>query len=149
MAENSHAFIGTERQDGQPKNQWEVSLDVDEKTGIDPRLGVVPRDFFITTGEATVKTDFMIKAAQDLLKYARNLQKKFKKSKGESVYLETEWREGKLIVKNKNPKKGRSTKANANNPQKAEHKCIKCGRKFQNKAALTSHAKTCKAKRKK
>jgi hypothetical protein len=97
MSEEKYALIGNEPQPGQPKKTWRVPID---------ELPVVdPKSFFITTGEAVVKTDYMIEQIQNLLKEVRALRKKLLKSKEESKYLETCWENGVLIVKRKDPRK--------------------------------------------
>jgi hypothetical protein len=139
---SSFALIGEERQEEELKNVWQIPLDKDPKTGIDPRKGVKPLDYFITTGEAVIKTEVMIKDTKALLRYAQNLLKKLRKSKEKAVYMETEWREGLLIVKQKNPKKKTNQKNKATNPKKFT--CAKCKRIFTQKAALTNHLRKCR-----
>jgi DNA-directed RNA polymerase subunit RPC12/RpoP len=138
------AIIGEERVQGQPKGVWEVPLEKEGK--VDPRVGVVPSAYFITTGDAITKTRVMMKDIRLLLKYAENLMKKLKKSKKQAAYLETEWRDGRLIVKQKTPKNKRVKAGSAKKAMMEKFVCLKCRRNFKKKAALVSHAKTCKSK---
>lgn len=96
MTEEKYALIGNNPQDGQPKKTWRVP--------IDDLQAVDPKQYFITTGEAITKMDYIIKQIQSLMEEARKLRKRMLKSKGDSKYLETSWENGSLIVKRKDPR---------------------------------------------
>lgn len=85
---------------------WE--LDIDELFD-----NITPKSYFYTTGEACVK---MKKLEMDLLnaaKKAKKLVDTLTKLKGDNVYLETQWENGKLILKTKNPRKNHKDKLEA------------------------------------
>lgn len=88
-----YAIIGTEPKYGQSKKAWVVLIDEYKK--------IDPKQYFITTGEGTVKVKVLIDDIKVLLKEAQKLQKQLIKTKGESDYLETCWEDGKLIMKKK------------------------------------------------
>jgi DNA-directed RNA polymerase subunit RPC12/RpoP len=140
---NPFAMIGEERVQGQPKGIWEIPLN--KEGHINPTIGIVPSTYFVTTGDAITKTKVMIKDIKLLLDYAENLMKKLKKSQKDATYLETEWRDGKLLAKQKTPKKKRVKAGSAKKAMMEKYICQKCKRNFTKKAALVSHAKTCKA----
>ena len=90
------AMIGDDPIEGQPKKVWEIPI---EELNV-----VVPKDYYVTTGEAVKKLDVLIEDTQELLKQAKRLKKKMLQSKGESVYLETSWVDHTLICKRKDPR---------------------------------------------
>ena len=98
MEETPFTPLGSERQQHQPRNVFEVVLDEWIK-------GIDPRDYFITTGEAVQKAEVMEKELWKAAGNARRLVKALKLARAENKYLETEWREGRLLLKIKNPRK--------------------------------------------
>lgn len=89
---------GVERRDYQPKNTWELDLHTFVKK-------IDPDDFFATSGEATLKARKLEKDLFKMAGRARKLVNQLEKLKGEDVYLEMTWHEGRLILKAKNPRK--------------------------------------------
>ena len=90
---SDYALVGEDPADGQPKKAFLLDLS-DLKS-------IIPKDYFVTTGEAIVKLDYMINDIQTLLKESRKLKKKLERSKGDSKWLETTWEDNQLIVKKK------------------------------------------------
>jgi len=88
-----YAILGNVPEQGQSKKAF--ILEIDNYEAIDPK------EFFITTGEATVKIDVLLKRLEKLTKDVRKLKKKLIDTKGESDYLETCWEDRDLIVKKK------------------------------------------------
>jgi len=95
MAErkSKYATLGNTPEQGQSKKAW--IFEVDKLKKIDPR------QYFVTTGEATVKIKVLIEDLKESLKNAKKLEKEFADTKGESDYLETCWEDKKLILKKK------------------------------------------------
>jgi len=90
----------------QPKGVWELDISLFVET-------IDPADYFITSGEAIIKAR---KLEADLFKAAgkaRKLVNILNKIKGDNVYLETSWHEGRLILKTKNPRKNPEDKVKA------------------------------------
>lgn len=79
--------------------------DQDKKTflfPVDDIRTIVPKDYFITTGEAIIKLDVLIGDLQETLKKAKSFKKKLIKTKGSSKWLETGWDgSGNLLVRKK------------------------------------------------
>lgn len=97
---------GEERHSYHTKDVWE--LDVSKMV-----QAINPKDYFSTTGEAVIK---MRALEADLFKAAgivRKLGNILKKLRGENIYLETQWVNGKLLIKSKNPRKNKEEKAKA------------------------------------
>lgn len=97
---------GENRKSFQPKDTWE--LDLTDFIG-----SVDPNDYFVTSGEATLKAR---KLEADLFQAAgraRKLVNTLKKLKDTNVYLESSWHDGRLILKAKNPRKNREDKLKA------------------------------------
>lgn len=97
---------GEERRDYHKKDVWE--LDITEIV-----QAIDPADYFCTTGEACIKARKLegdLFAAAGL---ARKLGNILKKLRGENVYLETQWTDGRLLLKAKNPRKNKEEKAKA------------------------------------
>lgn len=88
-----YAILGEDPAKGQSKKAWIVEIDSYNK--------IDPKEYFITTGEATVKIDVLINDLENLTKEAKKLKKQLIKTKGESDYLETCWESSNLIVKKK------------------------------------------------
>jgi hypothetical protein len=68
---------------------------------------IVPANYFKTTGEAIQK---ITKLKQDLLQQvamAERLKTTLTKLRGGNVYLETQWNDGRLLLKVKNPRKAK------------------------------------------
>jgi hypothetical protein len=93
MPMTKYAKIGESPAEHQPKKTWYATID-DLKT-------ICPRDYFVTTGEAIVKIDYMIGQVKKLLVDAKKLRKNMVKSKSTSKYLETSWEDGILILRRK------------------------------------------------
>lgn len=100
LREHPYAIIGDKAVGGQPPKTWEIPNLHDEFPPIRSLA-----DYFITTGEATVKIAKYIEHLHDRLKKAQMLKRRMLKSKGASKYLETTWDENKLICKQKDPRK--------------------------------------------
>lgn len=97
-----YASLGDEPQAHQPKNAWKVPIN-----NFKP---IDPKSYFITSGEATVKVKKLEEDAWRLAGAIRSLRMQLEKTKGVNKYLETSWDEGRLIVKQKNPRPRTSTK---------------------------------------
>lgn len=98
---------GQERREYHPKLVWELVL-ADFLQKIDPK------DYFCTTGEAVIKArkleHDLFAAAGVARKLANTLEKKLRHP---NIYLETQWADGRLLLKAKNPRKNREEKAKA------------------------------------
>ena len=90
---NKYPIIGCVPSNNQSKKVWVVPIDKYKK--------VDPRDYFITTGEAIVKIDVLLKDLKELTKNICKLKKSLIDAKGDSDYLETCWENNKLLVKKK------------------------------------------------
>jgi len=108
-----YAILGEDPEKGQSKKAW--ILDIDSYQKIDPQK------YFVTTGEATVKIEVLVKDLENLTKNIKKLKKQLIKTKDESDYLETCWEGGNLIVKKKE-KRSRSKKMDKNQKDKGEEK---------------------------
>lgn len=88
------------------KNVWEFDItEFLEK--------IDPKEYFHTTGEAILK---MRKLEHDLFAaagLARKVGNVLEKLRGENIYLETQWNNGRLLLKAKNPRKNKEEKAKA------------------------------------
>jgi len=96
-----------ERRSYHPKNVWELDV-----KGIMPGE-IDPLAYFRTTGEAIIK---MRKLEADLFQMAglaRKVGNILEKLRGENIYLETQWNNGRLLLKAKNPRKNKEEKARA------------------------------------
>lgn len=98
---SKYAILGNKPKQGQSKKAWIIEIDKYKK--------IDPREYFVTTGEATVKIEVLLDDLKDLTKEMKNLQKELTKTKDESDYLETCWEDGNLIVKKKE-KRSRSVR---------------------------------------
>jgi hypothetical protein len=90
-----------------PKNVWELDIQELISGQIDPL------QYFRTTGEAIIK---MRKLEADLFQMAglaRKVGNILEKLRGENIYLETQWSDGRLLLKAKNPRKNKEEKAKA------------------------------------
>jgi hypothetical protein len=105
-----YAALGDQPEQGQSKKAF--ILDIDSYKKIDPR------EYFITTGEATVKIEVLLNDIKDLTKELKNLQKELIRTKDESDYLETCWEGGNLVIK----KKEKRSRSKNNEPVKAKTK---------------------------
>ena len=92
-AKRKYAMVGKSPEHGQSKKAWIVPIDEYKK--MDPKY------YFITTGEAIVKINVLLKDLKESMKQMQNLKKIFVKTKGDSDYLETCWEDGNLLVKKK------------------------------------------------
>lgn len=88
-----YAKIGEEPQKGQPKKIWTVPIDEYQK--------IDPKEYFVTTGEATVKIDILLADIKELSNELRKLKRQLIKTKGDSDYLETCWESSELLIKKK------------------------------------------------
>lgn len=97
---------GEERRTYHKEEIWELDITTMIKN-------IDPVDYFCTTGEAVIK---MRKLEADLFAAAgtaRKLGNILKKLRGENVYLETQWSDGRLLLKAKNPRKNKEEKVKA------------------------------------
>jgi len=90
---SKYADLGNQPEQGQSKKAFILHIDEYKK--------INPRDYFITTGEATVKIEVLLEDVKDLLKELKKLQKEMVRTKDESDYLETCWEDGNLVLKKK------------------------------------------------
>lgn len=101
--------IGGKLQAHQPEAIFELVLS-DFFTG-----AIDPRTYFVTSGEAVRKAEQLEKDIWLMAGKARQLRNLLKKAREKAVYLETEWNDGRLILKRKNPRnKGKEEKPNTN-----------------------------------
>ena len=98
MEDTPYAKLGKDKVDHQPRNVF--SLDINE--WID---AIDPKSYFITTGEAVMKAEVLEKDLWRAAGNARKLVKALKDAKANNDYLETEWKEGVLLLKIKNRRK--------------------------------------------
>ncbi len=90
--------IGGKKQLHQPDAIFELVLS-DFFTGpIDPKA------YFVTSGEAVRKAEQLEKDLWFAAGQARKLRNLLKVAREKAVYLETEWNDGRLILKRKNPR---------------------------------------------
>jgi len=98
---------GQERREYHKKLVWELVVS-------DFLQKIDPKDYFCTTGEAVIKArkleHDLYAAAGIARKLANTLEKKLRHP---NVYLETQWLNGRLLLKAKNPRKNREEKAKA------------------------------------
>lgn len=97
---------GEERRPYHKKDIWELDL-------TDLIKGIDPKDYFCTTGEACIKAKALEADLFATAGLARKLCNTLKKLRGENVYLETQWSDGRLLLKAKNPRKNKEEKAKA------------------------------------
>lgn len=97
---------GEERRPYHKKDIWELDID-------DLLKAVDPKDYFCTTGEAVIKTKKLEADLFAMAGLARKLRNTLVKLRGENVYLETQWSDGRLLLKAKNPRKNKEEKAKA------------------------------------
>ena len=93
MDEN-YAYVGEDPIDKQSKKAFVFDIDNE----LPP---ICPKDYFITTGEAIEKFDYMVKQIKNTLDKCEEIRKKLVKTKGESNWLETCWENNNLLVKKK------------------------------------------------
>lgn len=94
---------GENRRPYHPKKVWEFDLS-EFLNAIDPA------DYFSTTGEAILKMRKLEKDLFVMAGKARKIGNVLNKLKGENVYFETCWTDGRLLVKAKNPRKNKEEK---------------------------------------
>lgn len=96
-----------------------------KKFGITSLPGIKPTDFFITSGDAVRKTEYMLKklkeraaiaksehssnkpflaATQKAVKQCQSFLKYLLKIRGSAIFLEVEWRDSKVVAIAKNPR---------------------------------------------
>ncbi|MEM3097480.1 MAG: hypothetical protein QXU32_02005 [Nitrososphaerales archaeon] len=94
--------IGHKPQPHQPDDIYELVLS-EFVSAIDPK------NYFVTSGEAIQKAKKLEQDLWHMAGEARKLRRLLEKARGSAVYLETEWQDGHLILRRKNPrsKKGK------------------------------------------
>lgn len=98
--------MGEERRSYHKKDIWELDLTEILKT-------INPKDYFCTTGEAVIKARMLEADLFAMAGLARKLKNVLEKLRGENIYLETHWDDGRLLLKAKNPRKNKEEKAKA------------------------------------
>lgn len=95
-----------ERRAYHPKDMWEFE--------IGKLLAPInPIDYFRTTGEAIIKLRKLEHDVYALVGNIRRILNVFEKLRGTNAYLETQWNEGRLLIKIKNPRKNKESKVAA------------------------------------
>jgi hypothetical protein len=94
-----YAKLGEETESHQPAGVWDMTEDLEALPSIDPK------EYYITSGEATKKVEKLIADSYSLAVRARTMQKKLTTAKGSAKYLETQRENGRLLVKCKSPRK--------------------------------------------
>ena len=89
--------LGNPRKEHQPDGIFQLVL----KDFMGP---IDPHQYFITSGEAIAKAEKLEKDIWLMAGKARQLKNLLKKARGPAVYLETEWNDGRLLLKRKNPR---------------------------------------------
>lgn len=89
--------LGERRLEHQPDGVYELVLS-EFITELDPKT------YFVTSGEAVRKAEQLEKDIWKMAGKARKLRNYLKKARGPAVYLETEWNDGMLVLKRKNPR---------------------------------------------
>lgn len=89
-----------DRMPHQPKGVWELDL----KDFHDSLKVIDPKAYFITTGEAVKKTEKLCSDLRDAAKAAEKLLTVLISLKGDAKYLETQWENNRLLLKQKNPR---------------------------------------------
>ena len=89
--------LGNHRKEHQPDGIFHLVMK-DFMTPIDPNT------YFITSGEAIAKAEKLEKDIWTMAGKARQLKNLLKQARGPAVYLETEWNDGRLLLKRKNPR---------------------------------------------
>lgn len=89
--------LGKNKKEHQPEGIYQLVLK-EFMTPIDPH------QYFITSGEAIAKAEKLEKDIWLMAGKARQLKNLLKKARGPAVYLETEWNDGRLLLKRKNPR---------------------------------------------
>ena len=89
--------LGNPRKEHQPDGIFHLVMK-DFMSAIDPNT------YFITSGEAIAKAEKLEKDIWLMAGKARQLKNMLKKARGPAVYLETEWNDGRLLLKRKNPR---------------------------------------------
>lgn len=90
--------IGGKKQLHQPEAIFELTLSDFFSGAIDPKT------YFVTSGEAVRKAEQLEKDLWFAAGQARKLKNLLKTAREKAVYLETEWNDGRLILKRKNPR---------------------------------------------
>ena len=97
---------GENRRLYQPKKVWEFKP-------LEFLEAIDPNDYFSTTGEAIIKMRKLEKDLFVMAGQARKIGNIIQKLKGEHVYMETCWTDGRLLLKAKNPRKNKEEKLQA------------------------------------
>lgn len=101
METDPYAKLGDEQLPGQPKDIWEMP-DLDKE--LPP---IIPSAYFITSGEAVMKAEKLVKDSYSMAVKAKALFKKLQRAKGDKKYLETARENGRLLLKAKNGRKAK------------------------------------------
>lgn len=101
-----------DRMPHQPKDVWQLDLDNfhDDLKSIDPKA------YFITSGEAVIKTEKLYEDLERAFHAAKELHHILKTLRGGAKYLETQWDMNRLLLKKKNPRP-----SSRNSMRKAKH----------------------------
>lgn len=87
-----------ERADHQQEGVWQLDI-----TNFHPDLKAIdPKAYFITSGEATIKADKLCEDLKKALIIANKLKLILKAHKSNAKYLESQWDNSKLLLKQKN-----------------------------------------------
>jgi hypothetical protein len=89
-----------EREPHQPKNVWQIDID-----NFNEALKVIdPRAYFTTSGEAVRKAERLHEDLKAMLAVVGRMKKIFVALKADAKYLETQWENERLLLKQKNPR---------------------------------------------
>jgi len=89
-----------EREPHQPKSVWQLDID-----NFHESLKVIdPRAYFTTSGEAVRKSERLCEDLKKALSVANRLRVILQSLKCDAKYLETQWENERLLLKQKNPR---------------------------------------------
>lgn len=89
-----YPLVGEEPEEGQNKKSFLFPIEEFRE--------IIPRDYFVTTGEGIIKLDVMISDLKENLEIAKKYRKKILISKDDAQWMETSWDgKGNLILKKK------------------------------------------------
>lgn len=94
-----YAKLGDDPLPGQPKGVWEIP-----SIAANLGNGIIPAEYFTTSGEAVKKAEKLTEDAYALAVKARAFRDKLRKTRGVKKYLETAREAGRLLVKTKEPR---------------------------------------------
>lgn len=92
-----------DRREYHAKDLWELEI-----KQLLPKID--PVDYFRTTGEATIKLKKLEHDLFALIGSVKRISHTLDKLKGDNAYLETQWIDGHLLMKIKNPRKNKEFK---------------------------------------